>query len=75
MQNEEYYFWFERLKQDEAKLFRCKEYRKNSKCPAFFKIKGQEIIDKNVLHNHEANEKEYSKYILKANIKSNIRES
>ena len=64
IQNSEYYFWFERLNKDESKLFRCKEYKKNSKCPAFFKLKGDEIIEKNLLHNHEANEKECSKYII-----------
>jgi hypothetical protein len=47
--------------------------RKASKCPQIFKIKDDNIIDKNFIHNHSGNAKECSKYIFKSNIKDNIK--
>ena len=46
---------------------------KASKCPALFKIKDYNIIDKNFIHNRSGNAKECSKYIFKSNIKDNIK--
>jgi hypothetical protein len=47
--------------------------RKSSKCPQIFKIKDDNIIDKNFIHNHSGNAKECSKYIFKSNIKYKIK--
>ena len=38
IQDNEYYFLFEWYMKDGCKLYRCKYYRKNSKCPAYLKI-------------------------------------
>ena len=38
-----------------------------------FKIKDDNIVHKNFIHNHSGNAKEYSKYIIKSNIKDNIK--
>ena len=65
-----FYFGFERLNQDGTKLFRCKDYRKKAKCPSFFKIKNENISEKNFIHNHSGEEKECSKFLIKTNIKS-----
>ena len=46
---------------------------KSSKCPALFKIKDDNIIDINFIHNHSGNAKECSKYIFISNIKYNIK--
>ena len=71
--DKEFYFRFEMQTKDNIRIFRCKEYRKASKCPAIFKIKDDNIIDKNFIHNHSGNAKECSKYIFKSNIKYKIK--
>ena len=71
--DKEFFFRFELQTKDNIRIFRCKEYRKASKCPALLKIKDENIIDKNFIHNHSGNAKEYSKYIIKFNIKDNIK--
>ena len=47
--------------------------RKASKWQQIFKIKDDNIIDKNFIHNHFGNAKECSKYIFKSNIKYKIK--
>ena len=59
-----FYFRFERLNKDNIKLFRCNEYRKTSKCPAYFKLSDEKIIEKDFNHNHNDDEKDCSKYII-----------
>ena len=71
--DKEFFFGFEVQTKDNIKIFRCKEYRKVSKCPALIKMKDDNIIYKNFIHNHSDNAKECSKYILKSNIKDNIK--
>ena len=71
--DKEFYFRFEMQTKDNIRIFRCKEYRKASKCPALLKIKDENIIDKNFIHNHSGNAKECSKYIFKSNIKYKIK--
>ena len=71
--DKEFFFRFELQTKDNIRIFRCKEYRKASKCPALLKIKDDKIIDKNFIHNHSGNAKECSKYIIKSNIKDNIK--
>ena len=72
IQDNEYYFLFEREMKDECELFRCKHYRKNSKCPAYLKIKNNSIKEKSIFHNHSPDEKKCSKIIIKTNIKNLI---
>ena len=71
--DKEFYFRFELPAKNNIRIFRCKEYRKASKCPTLFKIKDDNIIDKNFIHNHSGNAKECSKYIFKSNIKGYIK--
>ena len=75
IQDNEYYFLFEREMKDGCKLFRCKYYRKNSKCHTYLKIKNNSITEKSIIHNHSPNEKECSKIIIKTNIKNLINET
>ena len=71
--DKEFYFRFEMQAKDNIRIFWCKEFRKASKYPALLKIKDENIIDKNFIHNHSGNAKECSKYIFKSNIKDNIK--
>ena len=52
---------------------RCKNYRKKAKCSAFFKIKNEYISEKNFIHNQSGDQKECSKFLIKTNIKSSIK--
>lgn len=52
-------------------MFRCKEYRKTSKCPAYFKLFNEKIFEKDF--NHNGDEKDCSKYIFKTNLKNKIK--
>ena len=54
-------------------MFRCKEYRKTSKCSAYFKLFNEKIIEKDFNHNHNGDEKDCSKYIFKTNLKNKIK--
>ena len=64
--DKEFYFRFEMQTKDNIRIFKCKENRKASKCTAIFKIKDDNIIDKNFIHNHSGNANECSKYIFKS---------
>ena len=71
--DKEFYLRFELQIKDNIMIFICKEYKKASKFPTLFKIKDDNIIDKNFIHNHSGNANECSKYIFKSNIKDNIK--
>jgi hypothetical protein len=57
IQNDEYYFTFEKELKDNILLYRYKKYKKISKRLAFLKFKNNEISEKNVKHNHYGNKK------------------
>ena len=66
-----------KVNKDKSKLFRCNQYKTDSKCQAFIKLnEKEEIIKFNSNHNHIKNEiytiKEESRKKLKSKIKNSI---
>ena len=60
---------------DGSKLFKCKEYKTILKCPAFIKMKGEEVIEISNEHNHIPKEDKVRKDEIRKEIKKEVIQS
>ena len=73
--DKKYQFNLSNTYKDGSKLYKCKEYKTNLKCPASIKMKGDEVLEINNKHNHAPNEDKVIKDEMRKDIKKEITHS
>ena len=73
--DQKYQFNFINNYKDGTKLFKCKEYKSGFKCPAYIKMKNDQILDYSKEHNHSPKEQKIKKDEIRKEIKSEIKSS